>query len=275
MTVTDDHGPQHRPAGITTAAQPARLILLRSGPPPIADREQQTDLLQRLGIVADAALHNDVWMLRYAGSAFSLSAIDSSSALVRQALAAPLHLIDHRPLVLADSATLSGLQLESLNLPPAPGRAAMAQHLCAVASLLVPAFGLTHMFWHPADLWSDAAALGAATIAMESSGLPPVLHLVAFDVPHMAHRAHDRLVSHGLSWFCGCELQLDGPVTLSTGDYVRRAARLAIDVMVHGNPGGPRIVPGLDPTERLKIDAIQSTATGDILPVTIIPSALA
>lgn len=269
MMVTDDHGPQHRPAGIPTADQPARLILLRSGPPPIADREQQTDLLQRLGILADAAPNNEVWMLRFAGSAFSLSAIDASSALVGQALAVPLHLIDHRPLPPADSATLTGFQLEFLNLPAVPARAAMAQHLCAIASLLVPVFGLTHMYWQPADLWSDAAALGAATIAMESSGLPPVLHLVAFDAPPVDEQADARLVSHGLAWFCGFELEFDGPSTLMLSDCLRRAARLAVDVMLNGDPGGPRDVPGLAADERVTLGALRSRGGGDVLPVAI------
>src|SRR3546814_3097868 len=46
--------------------------------------------------------------------------------------------------------------------------------------LLIDLFDASHIFWSPARLWSDAPQFRAAVAEMLASGMPPVLHLIAF-----------------------------------------------------------------------------------------------
>ena len=46
--------------------------------------------------------------------------------------------------------------------------------------LLIDLFDASHIFWAPARLWTDAPQFRDAIAEMLASGMPPVLHLVAF-----------------------------------------------------------------------------------------------
>ena len=46
--------------------------------------------------------------------------------------------------------------------------------------LLIDLFDASHIFWSSARLWSDAPQFRASIAEMLASGMPPVLHLVAF-----------------------------------------------------------------------------------------------
>ena len=149
-----------------------------------------------------------------------------------------------------DGDTIIGLRLAD----EGAGRAAGLRRLCAVAALLIPVIGASHIYWQPARLWSPAAELARAVIAMEESGLPPVLHLVAFG--QMRWR-NVRMQSFGLGWIVGQELRIDAPHGYDVAALLRVAARLAVDAMLHGGLSGPMAVAGLQPGESLHIRAAQ------------------
>ncbi len=113
--------------------------------------------------------------------------------------------------------------------------------------LLIDLFDASHIFWSPAKLWSDAQQFRASVAEMLVSGMPPVLHLVAF-------RRHDtgqgdRVGTRGLALFAGQELEGELPGGWTVAEMVKRLARLALDIMLNGPIGGPERVRGLDPDE--------------------------
>lgn len=67
---------------------------------------------------------------------------------------------------------------------------------------------------------------------MLTSGMPPVLHLVAFRRHETAGGAH--VGTRGLAAFAGQELAAAIPAGWTVADMVRRLARLALDIMVNG-----------------------------------------
>lgn len=125
-----------------------------------------------------------------------------------------------------------------------------SRELFKLAVLLIDLFGAETVFWSPAGLWSDASQFRAAIAEMLVSGMPPVLHLVAFR-PHAATSA---LHSQGLAHFAGQELQLRDGGGLEHKELVRRLARLAIDIMVNGPLRAPRDFAGMSGGERIRIE---------------------
>jgi hypothetical protein len=116
-----------------------------------------------------------------------------------------------------------------------------------MASLLIDLFDASHFFWGPARLWSDAKQFRASTAEMLASGMPPVLHLIAF-------RQHDTgdaeiIRTRGLAHFGGQEMEAARPIGWTVADLVRRLARLSLDIIINGPVRGARRLPGLDPGE--------------------------
>lgn len=113
--------------------------------------------------------------------------------------------------------------------------------------LSIDLFDASHIFWSPARLWSDAQQFRASVAEMLVSGMPPVLHLVAF-------RRHDSgqgdmVSTRGLALFAGQELEGRVPGGWTVAEMVKRLARLALDIMLNGPVGGPERVRGLDAGE--------------------------
>ncbi|HRE35102.1 MAG TPA: hypothetical protein PK217_08545 [Sphingopyxis terrae] len=116
-----------------------------------------------------------------------------------------------------------------------------------MASLLIDLFDASHFFWGPARLWSDAKQFRASTAEMLASGMPPVLHLIAF-------RQHDAgeveiIRTRGLAHFGGQEMEAARPTGWTVADLVRRLARLSLDIIINGPVQEARRLPGLDPGE--------------------------
>lgn len=113
--------------------------------------------------------------------------------------------------------------------------------------LLIDLFDASHIFWSPARLWSDAPQFRASVAEMLISGMPPVLHLVAF-------RRHDTdrgemIGTRGLALFAGQELEGRMPRGWTTADMVKRMARLALDIMLNGPVAGPQRLRGMSAHE--------------------------
>lgn len=117
--------------------------------------------------------------------------------------------------------------------------------------LLIDLFDASHMFWTPARLWSDAEQVRASIAEMQESGMPPVLHLVAF------RRREDgtgpRIVTRGLTLFCGQEMEARVPAGWTVADVVKRLARLALDMMLHGPVDVVRGVQGAARSEWMRL----------------------
>ncbi|APW73004.1 hypothetical protein [Sphingopyxis sp. MG] len=112
------------------------------------------------------------------------------------------------------------------------GQATRMRELFKTLVLLIDLFDASHIFWSPARLWSDAPQFRAAVAEMLTSGMPPVLHLVAFRRHETAGGAH--VGTRGLAAFAGQELTAAIPAGWTVADMVRRLARLALDIMVNG-----------------------------------------
>jgi hypothetical protein len=127
---------------------------------------------------------------------------------------------------------------------------AAARELLKLAVLLIDLCGAEQIYWSPADLWSDAAACRLAVGEMLDSGMPPVLHLVAF--PDAVDGGS--LMTRGLSHFCGQELWLHPAAGLDRLAQMRRLVRLAIDMTMNGPITAPRRFPGLVTGEAIQMD---------------------
>ena len=116
-----------------------------------------------------------------------------------------------------------------------------------MAVLLIDLFDASHIFWSPARLWSDAPQFRSAVAEMLISGMPPVLHLVAF------RRSDDPGVeivrTRGLALFGGQEIESRIPSGWTVAEMVKRLARLALDVILHGPVTEARHLRGLGPGE--------------------------
>jgi hypothetical protein len=129
------------------------------------------------------------------------------------------------------------------------GKVADSRELFKLTVLLIDLTRADHVYWSPAGLWSDAWAFRAAVAEMLASGMPPVLHLVAFN-PTGTDGA---LRSKGLAFFASQELEVRDGGGLPERELVRRLARLAIDAMVNGAISVRRRFPGLVSDERIDV----------------------
>ena len=128
-------------------------------------------------------------------------------------------------------------------------KVADSRELFKLAVLLIDLTRAEQIYWSPAGLWSDAWTFRAAVAEMLASGMPPVLHLVAFN-PAGAGGA---LRSHGLAFFGSQELEVRESGGLSQRELMRRLARLAIDAMVNGAISARRTFPGLVAGEHIEV----------------------
>lgn len=140
-------------------------------------------------------------------------------------------------------------------------RVSHSRQLFKLAVLLIDLCGAERIYWSPADLWSDAAHFQEAVTEMLTSGMPPVLHLVAF---HSGSGGAD-MRTQGLAHFAGQELVATDATGLDRAGLLRRMARLAIDLMINGAVQAPRNFPGLVPDERICVRPDGATAYVTIL----------
>src|SRR3546814_2830630 len=82
---------------------------------------------------------------------------------------------------------------------------------------------------------------------MLASGMPPVLHLVAFRRRDAGDGAI--MVTRGLALFAGQELEARIPGGWTVAEMVRRLSRLALDMMLNGPVHTARTMRGLDAGE--------------------------
>ncbi len=113
--------------------------------------------------------------------------------------------------------------------------------------LLIDLFDAGHIFWSPARLWSDGPQFRASIAEMLVSGMPPVLHLVAFRRREDDGQALVR--TRGLALFGGQEIEGRIPNGWTVAEMVKRLARLALDIMLNGPVPEPRRLRGLEPGE--------------------------
>lgn len=127
------------------------------------------------------------------------------------------------------------------------GRPKRMREFFKMMVLLIDLFDASHIFWSPARLWSDAAQFRASIAEMLESGMPPVLHLVAFRRREADGTASVR--TRGLAFFAGQELEARIPGGWTVVDMVRRLSRLALDMMLNGPVRYPRTMRGLEAGE--------------------------
>lgn len=249
------------------AAMEAGWMLLRVGSGAVA---LDGALLDRLGLKPAAEPPDGAIRLTIAGVGVELveggnasrlaAALGEETDVVPQALG-----VDAPPAF--DGAEWIGLRLVD-GRPAARGR--RVQRLCAVVALLAELVNADLVYWSPAALWSSAPMLAEAVKVMERQGLPPLLHLVAFRAA--ATTAELRLTSRGLDWFAGHEIRLITPSSLSATEALRRAARLAVDAMLHNGLEGPMTVDGIEAGEKLTIGPVQRCDGGSIVSVDLHPA---
>lgn len=143
---------------------------------------------------------------------------------------------------------------------PPDARATRLREFFKMIVLLVDLFDASHIFWSPARLWSDAPQYRSAVAEMLSSGMPPVLHLVAF---RRAERAGGDMVrTRGLSLFGGQEIESPIPPGWTVAEMVKRLARLALDIILNGPVLDARGLRGLGPGEWVSLIPIPEGAGG-------------
>lgn len=113
--------------------------------------------------------------------------------------------------------------------------------------LLIDLFDASHIFWSPARLWSDAPQFRASIAEMLASGMPPVLHLVAFRRREIDGGAS--MGTRGLMLFAGQELEARIPGGWTVAEMVRRLSRLALDMMLNGPVHHARTMRGMEAGE--------------------------
>ncbi len=182
------------------------------------------------------------------------------------AVAGPLACGDVRLLGIASAPDLSAGHALAFRL--AVGESVTAKsilRLCTAVGLICSALEADAIGWVPANLWSSASMFGEAIVATERQGLPPIMHLVAFDA------ADGVIETRGLAWFCGHELRLTAPSGYPEREALRRAARLAIDAFKHDGLAGPMTVEGIDKGEQLVIGQRVDTEHVPTVPVELRP----
>lgn len=120
--------------------------------------------------------------------------------------------------------------------------------------LLIDLFDASHIFWSPARLWSDAPQFRASIAEMLASGMPPVLHLVAFRRQETGSGAS--MGTRGLVVFAGQELEARIPGGWTVAEMVRRLSRLALDMMLNGPVRHARTMRGLEAGEWIDLSPI-------------------
>lgn len=133
--------------------------------------------------------------------------------------------------------------------PPAPSteQPTRMREFFKMIVLLIDLFDASHIFWSPARLWSDAPQFRASIAEMLASGMPPVLHLVAFR--RRENGADASMGTRGLVLFAGQELEARIPVGWTVAEMVRRLSRLALDMMLNGPVRHARTMRGLEAGE--------------------------
>lgn len=116
--------------------------------------------------------------------------------------------------------------------PPPREQTTRMREFFKMMVLLIDLFDASHIFWSPARLWSDAPQFRASIAEMLASGMPPVLHLVAFRRRETDEGAIMR--TRGLALFAGQELVARIPAGWTVAEMVRRLSRLALDMMLNG-----------------------------------------
>lgn len=114
---------------------------------------------------------------------------------------------------------------------------------CRLMVLLIDLSGARHIFWSSARLWTDARQFRGAIAEMQTSRMPPVLHLVAFR--HRDGEAGPMIATRGLALFGGQELEARIPAGWDMAAMVKRLARLALDLMINGPVTRAQEMPGL------------------------------
>lgn len=260
--------PSGHPPALLPLDEPGRLFLLCDlalADPVMNQPAQWADLLLRLGLVdAPPPTAPDALVdLSFGGAMVTMVRGGAARTLLDDSLSAN----DAMPPAQARGLS-SGIVMLELRGAKAD-RTTHAQRLCAVAALLAPLVGLKHLYWQPARLWSTADALAPAVRAMEASGVPPILHLIDFAACPRVLPGTQRLTTRGLAWFTGFEMVIDAPAAMPFQEVTRRAARLAIDSLLNGDPVGPVDLAGLTSGEIVAIAALQWIDGGWQLPVTV------
>lgn len=141
---------------------------------------------------------------------------------------------------------------ERAGTPPAPGEQTTAmREFFKLMVLLIDLFDASHIFWSPARLWSDAPQFRASIAEMLASGMPPVLHLVAFRRKDLGDSA--AMGTRGLALFSGQELEARIPGGWTAAEMVRRLSRLALDMMLNGPVREARTMRGLEAGEWIEL----------------------
>ncbi|MEQ1510322.1 MAG: hypothetical protein ABL909_08005 [Sphingopyxis sp.] len=142
---------------------------------------------------------------------------------------------------------------------PVASRAQAVQKLAFMAAALSDQLGASALYWPPAQLWSSALELSQAVVAMEAQGLPPLLHFISFFQDNSPNPADHRMMTAGLGWMVGHEIELVAPVSMMRPEMLRRIARLAVDTMTHGAYSSPTRVAGLVRGEVIDIAPVDSS----------------
>ena len=137
---------------------------------------------------------------------------------------------------------------DNRGVPPSPaGQTTAMREFFKMMVLLIDLFDASHIFWSPARLWSDARQFRASIAEMLASGMPPVLHLVAFRRKELGDGA--AMGTRGLALFSGQELEARMPGGWTVAEMVRRLSRLALDMMLNGPIREARTMRGLEAGE--------------------------
>ncbi len=131
--------------------------------------------------------------------------------------------------------------------------------------LLIDLFDASHLFWSPARLWSDAPQFRASIAEMLASGMPPVLHLVAFRRRDGAAGAS--METRGLALFARQELDARIPGGWTVAEMVRRLSRLALDMMLNGPVRHERTMRGLEAGEWIDLSPSRDVGQRSIVVV--------
>ena len=248
------------------------FLLLAGNRDDLADPAELQAALRRMGLdpaaVADPAtidtLHRDgaMWQVQFGGlsALVSVAAADTGSASARasdtrvndtraaDALVNDTRAADARANDTRDAPSVC-LRVQPLAQMSPADIIAESRELFKLAVLLIDLVGAHELYWSPADLWSDAARFREAVVEMLDSGMPPVLHVVAF----VDTGAGDAIVTRGLRYFCGQELVLETADGFDHLARMRRFVRLAVDMAINGPIRAPRIFPGLVPGELIRM----------------------
>lgn len=142
------------------------------------------------------------------------------------------------------------VELEGSDHASSDASAYLAEYLKMLV-LLIDAFDAEQIFWSPARLWTGAPQFRGAIAEMQVSGMPPVLHLVAFRRRDDA--AGERVATRGLAAFAGQELEAQIPPGWDMAAIVKRLARLALDIMLNGPVVRTQQAPGLERGESVAL----------------------